>query len=136
MKHVTSKPSLISSSIMTNLNDQGTISTLSSESDRVHNLKRSLSRSKKQIESLKNINEKYENKLDLLTKKINEINHNFMQEKKVANILLERSRAEHEEIIDATRALIKESKSVEKSKSIEENQLKEKLKTSEIIRDV
>ena len=50
--------------------------------------------------------------------------------------MLERSRAEHKEILDATRALIKESKSVEKSKSIEENQLKEKLKTSEIIRDV
>ena len=86
MKHATSKPSLISSSIIANINDQDTISTLSSESDRVHNLKRSLSRSKKQIESLKNINAKYENKLDLLTKKINEINNNFMQEKKAANI--------------------------------------------------
>ena len=59
----------------------------------MHNLKRRLSTSKKQVKDLKDDNKKCKTRIDLLTKKINQMNNELRKEKKAAKLsnLSERS---------------------------------------------
>ena len=128
-------PSLIATIIDTDLKDEATISSLSTESDRMHNLKRCLSTSKKQVKYLKDDNKKYKTRIDLLTKKINQMNNELRKEKKAANILLAQSRRENQDVLTDAETTIKLSESVKFKKILEDKKVEQIAKTTKVIRN-
>ena len=90
--------------------DEGTMSSISTETGNTKfNLQRGLVRSRKLVKSLTDNRKRDAIKIDLLTKKINQMNHELYKEKKAANVLIERSQEEAKKIMASAESLIVES---------------------------
>ena len=111
--------------IPTDLSDQATISSLSTESDRLPNLKRNLSASKRQVKDLKDDNKKCKTRIDLLTNKINQMNNELRKEKNAANTLLAQSRRETQDVLTDAQTTIKLSETVKFQKLLKEKKVEQ-----------
>ena len=76
------------------IDDKGTVSSISTEADKKRNLNRSIARSKQQVILLKKENKKQHEQIGMLKSQIKKVNYDLMNEKKTSNILLARSREE------------------------------------------
>ena len=101
----------------------------------MHNLKRCLSTSKKQVKYLKDDNKKYKTRIDLLTKKINQMNNELRKQKKAANFILAQSRRENQDVLTDAETTIKLSESVKLKKILEYKKVEQIAKTTKVIRN-
>ena len=133
-KRTTATPSFIASCISTDANHQATISSLSLGSDQVHNFKRNLNASKKQVMKLKDKKKKFTSKNYLLTNNIIQMNKELLEEKKAVNTLLAQSRKENHDILTVAKTSIKESETVRFQNTLGEKKLEQRANNAKIIR--
>lgn len=113
-------------------NDKDTLSSISTDMDRKTNIQRSLARSKKQVQAMKLENKKNQTKINKLTEKLNQMNQEFVKEKKATNKILESSRKESTEVLATAKSLIQESRQLKRA--AEEIKTKEKIDMLKIAR--
>ena len=87
-------------------------------------MQRSIARGKKQVQALKLNNKKKETEITKLKREINELNKEFIKEKKASNEILESSRIECMEALATAKSLIDESRLLKRA--AEEIKTKEK----------
>ena len=100
----------VPSCITVDENDKATLSSISTDMDRKTNMQRSLARNKKQVQAMNLVNKKNQTKINQLTEKLNEMNQQFIKEKKATNTILESSRIESAEALATAKSLIHESR--------------------------
>ena len=100
--------------------------------DRKTNMQRSLARNKKQVQAMNLENKKNQTKINQLTEKLNEMNKEFIKEKKATNTILESSRIESAEVLATAKSLIHESRLLKRA--AEEIKTKEKVDMLKIAR--
>ena len=88
------------------------------------NMQRSIARRNKQVQALKLDNKKNQIEITKLKGKVNELNKEFIKEKKASNVILESGRKECAEVIATAKSLIDESRHLKRA--AEEIKTKEK----------
>ena len=132
----TYKPKKTSSGVPSTItlvsDEKGTVSSISTDISTTCNIKRSLARSKKQVQTLKVDNTKNASKIKILTEKLHEMNQAFIKEKKATNAIIASSRKESAEVLEIAKSLIQQSKHLKRD--AEEMKAKEKVDMTKLAR--
>ena len=118
--------SSIPSSVTIDIDDKGTVSSISTDADKKKNINRSLARSKQQVILLKKENANQHKQIGILKSQIKKVNSDLIKEKKTSNILLARSRAEAGKTMAAAKEILKESQMLKEIAKEKELQAKAK----------
>ena len=77
--------SSIPSSVTIDIDDKGTVSSISTEADKKRNVNRLIARSKKLVQDLRRNNKTNQAKIASLTEKVKQLNEYLVKEKKASN---------------------------------------------------
>lgn len=119
--------SSIPSSVTIDIDDKGTVSSISTEADKKRNVNRSIARSKKLVQDWRRNNKTNQAKIASLTEKVKSLNEYLVKEKKASNTLIEASAIEYAELWSSSQSTIINSKSL--IKNFGKERAKEKLYT-------